>query len=279
MEMDADKLLQCPVCYQVPRNKIFSCSQGHKICESCLAEIMRTSLRCPMARCRYPIPPPRNLDLEDIVKNSNVKFICSSPQCKEEMEREELEKHEAECKFRLVPCPDPRCAKMLQFEDIAYHIQTKVRKTELEEQCCRFLIGETDPGSCDSSVWEQVALWENDSLVFYPMPAKRGQLWYFWIKVHAGPEVAAKWMFSARTENLETGIRMEFMVSVSPVDRSSGEVIDSGECLLMSNRNIEKLTSWVENQHCVVKFEVFKEEDDSEDLSCTRVTIRTNVYD
>ena len=83
MKMDAAKLkncLECSVFLAVPKEKIFVCSNGHKIYESCHVKIMAISKLCPLGKCRYANPPQRNRDLEMIVDNSDVMFNCSLPE-------------------------------------------------------------------------------------------------------------------------------------------------------------------------------------------------------
>ena len=94
--MDAQTLkahLECLICFLVPKAKIFSCCNGHKICESCHKKIKYTTAnykQCPQGGCRYNKPPHRLRDLEVIIDNSDVKVNCSKAGCEEEMPRTEL---------------------------------------------------------------------------------------------------------------------------------------------------------------------------------------------
>ena len=127
--MNADilkSLVECPVCYQVPRGKILACSNSHKICEACFNKIIAARKQCPQGNCPYDQPPRRYRELEAIVENANIDFSCSNAEdgCRVEMEKETLKKHEAECSFRKVPCPDTYCEQLILFSSIGDHISS-----------------------------------------------------------------------------------------------------------------------------------------------------------
>lgn len=257
--MDAKKLksyLECPVCFLVPKGKILACSNGHKICESCHKKLKTVThaKKCPLGGCDYSNPPHRIRDLEAIVENSDVKLSCSQSGCKEEMTRQDLKNHEARCKYRKVPCPKTNCQEMIRFKDIwshmnKYHkdkffiisvseVRVNINASDLKESCCSW----------------RPRLWSFDGHKFYAQFEKDDNVWYFWVQIEGDPQLARKWRFSAKTENMANGIRMEFSGAVLPVDLSVRKVIETGECLMMKNKNIEKL---MVNDRILLTFNVF----------------------
>lgn len=153
---------------------------------------------------------------------------------------------------------------MICFRDILTHIQT-VDKHDLRFPEVLYYgpggpyfslsytkgLYSTAPGTADD--WVPCIL-KYDEVHFYPQFVRRGPYWYFWIKVNGSLEMASQWMFSAKIQNKETGIRMEFSGSVSPVDQSVEQVIRNGDDFLQINRTtIEKLPRIIE-----IVFEVFK---------------------
>ena len=93
--MNADilkSLVECPVCFQVPRGKILACSNSHKVCETCFDQISTSKKQCPQGNCPYDQPPRRYRELEAIVENANIDFSCSYAKdgCNVEMEKETL---------------------------------------------------------------------------------------------------------------------------------------------------------------------------------------------
>ena len=259
--MDAKKLklyLECPVCLSVPAGKILACCNGHKICEACFMKLKtdENSKKCPQGGCNYNNPPHRCRDLEAIVENSDVKLSCSRPGCNEEMTRLNIHGHEAKCKFRLVPCPKTSCQKKIKFSEILLHMQ------KAHEDRYKIIHDTDDPKLRSFSIfkerkdctdWSLNMMLKNDD-IFYPQFVERDGLFYFWVQIKGAPEIASKWRFSAKTENKDSGIRMEFSGTVHPVDVTVEEVIETEECLSIKRKNMEKLVS---SDIIVISFDVF----------------------
>ena len=70
---------------------------------------------------------------------------------------------------------------------------------------------------------------------------------------------ASQWVFSAKIENNVTRTRMEFSGAVSPVDLSLDQVIESGDCLQMNMKNMDKLMISENEAPCaLIEFKVFR---------------------
>ena len=112
--------LECPVCFQVPKSKIFVCRNSHKVCESCYGKITADAKQCPQGNCPYDDPPRRNRELEAIIENADIEISCSnaSAGCTVEMKKEELREHEVNCIFKQVHCPGTNCEKLILFSSI-----------------------------------------------------------------------------------------------------------------------------------------------------------------
>ena len=101
-------LVECPVCFEVPRGKILACSNAHIICEPCHEKLVAAEKQCPQGNCKYDQPARRCRELEAIVENANFDLNCcnASTGCQKMVEKETMKMHELECIFRPVPCPD-----------------------------------------------------------------------------------------------------------------------------------------------------------------------------
>eukprot|EP00092_Neocalanus_flemingeri_P019297 GFUD01020903.1.p1 GENE.GFUD01020903.1~~GFUD01020903.1.p1 ORF type:complete len:259 (+),score=43.69 GFUD01020903.1:77-853(+) len=258
--MDASTLkeyLKCPVCWFIPRSKIFVCSNSHKICESCFAKIQTTvntnSKPCPTCRCHYDDPPHRNLDLESIVEKSNVELSCTRPRCQVEMTKDKLLEHEDECEFRTVPCPDTACKKKIFFKQLDAHI--KIVHPELLVRYEIYEVKFTTKLKPVPNIDCYLEALENNKVQFYPQCVKRNGVWYVWVKIKGGPSLASQWKFSAKTENENTGYSMEFTGSVHPVDLEMDQVMETDDFLRISNKNVVKLGN---AGRFVIKMKVFK---------------------
>ncbi len=83
--------LECPVCFQIPRAKIFQCVNGHSICDRCSTKVTV----CPT--CRSFGVRIRNHLAESLL--DDIKFQCSWNQqgCDKIILRSELSAHENQC--------------------------------------------------------------------------------------------------------------------------------------------------------------------------------------
>jgi len=75
METHLDKILECPVCFEVILPPILSCVEGHCWCESCHTALQR----CPV--CRGEILGVRNLLIEQFLEKCRFKCKFHSLGC------------------------------------------------------------------------------------------------------------------------------------------------------------------------------------------------------
>jgi hypothetical protein len=84
--------LECPVCYEsFIGQKIYVCSTGHSVCESCLPKLTK----CPT--CNGPLSKIRAYGLEKLA--DTVLVFCKNRRlgCARLITGSELKKHEANC--------------------------------------------------------------------------------------------------------------------------------------------------------------------------------------
>ena len=177
--------LECPICFLVPRTEIFSCINSHKICKSCYGKLPGEdgTKQCPHGGCDFDKPPRRARDFEAMIDKSDCKLICSKPGCIQEMKKSEIKDHEAECVFRLVPCPKLSCKKMILFKNIVSHIKRnhKNRIQHLHESAIRPHLKDK---ILKAKNWKWVLFtYKEKEVQFYPQFVKRNDLWFFWIMV------------------------------------------------------------------------------------------------
>jgi len=116
--------LECPICTVVPRKmQIFTCLNGHDICEHCFGSLGRVV--CPQGDCSYGVPGSKKVrarKLEMMIENAEFELNCrySKAGCLVEGLRKDLDEHEGDCSFRTVPCvfhnlgcDDKVCLRML----------------------------------------------------------------------------------------------------------------------------------------------------------------------
>ena len=62
---------ECPICFEemLTPTKIFQCSQGHLLCETCFEKVSATSKQCPFCKRDVVTTPIRNRALEEAIEN------------------------------------------------------------------------------------------------------------------------------------------------------------------------------------------------------------------
>ncbi len=146
---------ECPVCYEVPRpsSRIFACSQGHMMCESCRPQLTT----CPI--CRIAITPENQTRLYfaerlleervpvqckfadfgctvelvgNLMKQHEESGVCpfepvkcdnKDNGCDEKVCRMKRLEHLTLCEFRLVDCPIENCKMQVVHKKLVQHIQ------------------------------------------------------------------------------------------------------------------------------------------------------------
>lgn len=113
---------ECPVCLDVPSTApIFQCRRGHIVCNDC----KQTLVTCPT--CRTAQPFSRALIAEKYLEFHSGSEIGPCP-FKDEgcNELRCFKKHNEECPFRPIFCPEPTCSRRIQLSELDKHINNKV---------------------------------------------------------------------------------------------------------------------------------------------------------
>jgi hypothetical protein len=92
------KLIECPICLEIPLPPIYLCAKGHIVCNSCQSR----TYACPLCRERYC--NTRSFVAEGIVEKCYLKCRYSEGGCKVTMKGSELGDHLNCCEFRPVKC-------------------------------------------------------------------------------------------------------------------------------------------------------------------------------
>jgi hypothetical protein len=223
--MEAVKLksyLECPICFLLPRRKIFSCVNSHQLCETCYNKLTGAK-NCPHG-CEFDNPPRRARVSEAMIENSDLDQNCSKQGCNVEMKKGDIEVHELKCIFRTVPCPVTKCQKEILFKNIEMHLRDKHTNVIPTNQ------PKIEPFLSKASLeahrnnWILFTYCEN-GVQFYPIFVKRNDHWYFWVSIKDDPVAASSWMFTAKAENQGNRMSMEYAGLVHPIDLKVEEIV------------------------------------------------------
>jgi len=241
--MEAVKLksyLECPICFLLPRSKIFSCVNSHQICEPCYNKL-RGPKNCPQG-CEFDNPPRRARVSEAMIENSDFDQNCSKPGCDVEMKKDDIAAHELKCIFRTVPCPAASCQKEILLKNIDVHIDNHIREKNAviltEPHIAPFL--KKSVLNTQHHNWV-LFTYHKSGVQFYPIFVKRKHHWYFWVSVKDEAQAARSWVFSAKAQKDDERMSVEFSGFVHPIDLKVDEVIKTGQYLLLNRGSVEKL--------------------------------------
>eukprot|EP00092_Neocalanus_flemingeri_P019080 GFUD01020670.1.p1 GENE.GFUD01020670.1~~GFUD01020670.1.p1 ORF type:complete len:276 (-),score=47.71 GFUD01020670.1:75-902(-) len=243
--------LQCPVCTFLTHNaKFFACKNGHQICEHCYDKVNSDSKKCPQGRCQYYSPPTRERVIENMISEAFMKINCQNAGrgCHVEHIREALILHEVECQYRLVPCPEADCQRLVvfshlhdhQLRDDGEHSGRPVPHTEEEEHSFKIALSNEDIADVMDSFYVNKG-WIVGGFCFYRIIMKKTNCWYTWVTIQAGPNKAAEWKYTVKVENKVSGVSTEMTGHVAPVDWTVKKVMESGCYLTLTSAVIERL--------------------------------------
>ena len=249
--------LECPICTLVPhKTKILACSIGHQICQNCYNLIPGDPKKCPQGRCKYNSPPTQFLALESMINQANIELNCKNAVqgCQVELQREELEKHELDCQYRMVTCPETDCQQNIvrsllddHFRENDDHGERKYGEEDIQIKPA--LLDD------DNNIDWPTRSWEEKGFVFWRVFIKRENLWYTWLVMDTGPKEAALWNYSVKVENKKTGRSATASTPVSPVDWTVEEILSSGNYLAMTSTTVKKLMKGTSRDYSVLPLE------------------------
>lgn len=99
------KLLRCPICYEIPRENVFQCVNGHTICSNCCSRVPE----CPCCKVSFWTETPggggttkriRALAMESML--DAMTFECPNKRqgCEAIMKRQDMDHHlENHCRY------------------------------------------------------------------------------------------------------------------------------------------------------------------------------------
>ena len=93
------------------------------------------------------------------------------------------------------------------------------------------------------STWITVIWNHKNGQTYFPMFEKRDRAWFAWIFILANPEEAAKWESVVRIRDEDRESVMEFRGPVFAVDVVGDDIMTTGKCLAMSDKQIDIMKS------------------------------------
>ena len=109
--------LECPVCYNIPRElPLPCCMSGHIVCRSCKTRVTD----CPT--CRQPMPPNMTNSLVGaLIEQVQHKCKYNDQGCDVKMMLNDLQAHERVCPERTINCAYNNCGSIVKLKDFNEH--------------------------------------------------------------------------------------------------------------------------------------------------------------
>ncbi len=209
----------------------------------------RTGRRARTLNFLLSSPPPEKV--KDATKEgkgaARDQFKCqyASDGCDFGIDKTVILDHEAECRFRRVPCPDGLCSKEVMASELVSHIKTEHADA----------VWEGDPGSTMGRIWFidskmhfntnannwVLNIWQHDGNTFIARFRKMNGLWYSWVYVLGGAKTAGQFMSEIATENPDgnADCALLYLGRVHAVDESEEDITKSGDCFVMTNEVVK----------------------------------------
>ena len=139
---DIQSILECPVCYQTPRNpeKIHICSNHHIVCDNCKSKIDK----CPV--CRSQNFSGKNPLLQKILSAlpKSCPFVDEGCEFNKPISGAELNKHLKICQYRLIDCVYNLCNSKIPFLTLSKHIEDNHDPTFIDNKDYHSILVEPD---------------------------------------------------------------------------------------------------------------------------------------
>ena len=115
-----NELIQCPICFDPMLSEIFTCSNGHSICNQCKDRL--NSETCPSCKENYNCCNKkinRNLTLEYLIFNTMLPCKYKHNGCPVSTIGHQRKQHLKTCKYRSIQCPFS-CSILPLFQECLY---------------------------------------------------------------------------------------------------------------------------------------------------------------
>jgi len=216
--------LICKICKGFPKPgqpRWYKCSDLHYICQLCVE-----SKKVDKCSCKKKISKKVDKVTETLLKLETLKFKCQF--CMEGFTSGAITCHEIECTKRLVMCPHKKCGKMVKFQDVLSHYDSRHYKIYEVKS------GSNQVASYDGDIeWYRINFRfarkiEAFGKVFLCMSTIKDGIMYDWVQLLGLPSEAEDFVFSLEYKGPKT--TLAFFGQVASIDETFNTVISRGKC-------------------------------------------------
>ena len=113
----------CLICSNVPKDPVLCPRNQHCFCRGCITKHLENSQKCPT--CNDELTEKTLTELpkmvKDIINELNIHCVYQNRDCQEILQLQDLDSHEATCRYRPAVCKNQGCGETLNQRDIIHH--------------------------------------------------------------------------------------------------------------------------------------------------------------
>ena len=209
-----------------------------QVCSPCYS-LLGAAKPCPECRGQYDSPVRRNVLAERLIASATFAVSCGNMECEEMVLGREVGEHMAECKHREVPCPFIRCRNRIKLGSVREHIKLH-RPVMCINLKFKFGLSEVLKNNFKNKIEFifPLQVFKQQGQRFYLQCFSRNKMFIATVKVEGGREEAARWRVTVTIPSARKTVSCES--EVFPMDMSTTDMINSGECLFLMEKEVER---------------------------------------
>ena len=113
----------CPICFNVLKDPVLCPRNQHCYCRGCITKHLENSQRCPTCADELTVEAltEPNQMVKDYLNELNIRCVYNSRGCKEIVQLQHLDQHEATCGFTPAVCINQGCGATINQRDLTHH--------------------------------------------------------------------------------------------------------------------------------------------------------------
>ncbi len=113
----------CLICFNVLKDPVLCPRNQHCYCRGCITKHLENSQRCPTCADELTVEAltEPNRMVKDYLNELNIRCIYNNRGCKEIVQLQHLDQHEATCGFTPAVCTNQGCGATLNQRDLIHH--------------------------------------------------------------------------------------------------------------------------------------------------------------
>ncbi|CAG7823636.1 unnamed protein product [Allacma fusca] len=223
------EVLECPVCFEIPRPPIYNCYTGHIICGGCKGKIRE----CPL--CRQEYSDSRNYVAEKLAESCTFKCPFAEQGCDAMIKLAQEARHSNDCNYRPLGCEVFPCkTSEVAYKDYISHMKTKHHSQFAPvnhwKATREVFVKKVDRLMQQGYRPPYVLTCHGNTFLQYTQ-AVGGKMW-FWVSLLGTPEEAARYKITMALSSKVRDLRNTWVGPAHSVRHSGDDIYFNGLCMV-----------------------------------------------